>query len=210
MNIQPAEAGTQNFEIFYMLAFIYSFILILADGGTGGSGFTAWWNQNAAPYLNYPGFEAWKFLNLAIFVTILVYLLKKPLSAAFKAKREAIRAELIRAEEERQAALAKLTSAEANLARVDSEANEIVERARREAAEEKSRILREAEEEANRLRQQANSEIERKAQLVRLQLRRYSAEESIRLAEQKIKQNINAAKDAELIKANIQSIGGLN
>ncbi|HEY8559418.1 MAG TPA: ATP synthase F0 subunit B [Pyrinomonadaceae bacterium] len=179
-----------------MLAFTYSFILILAEGGT------PWWN--------YPGFEAWKFLNLAIFVAILVYLLKKPLSDAFKAKRESIRAELIKAEEERQAALAKLTSAEANLARINSEADGIVERARREAAEEKARILREAEEEANRLRQQTESEIERKAQQVRVQLRRYSAEESIRLAEQKIKQNIDAAKDAELIKASIQSIGGLN
>jgi len=193
-----------------MLAFIYSFILILAESGKAGGGFTGWWNQNAAPYLNYPGFEAWKFINLAIFVAILVYLLKKPLSTAFKAKREAIRAELIKAEEERQAALAKLTSAEAKLARIDSESEEIVERAQREAAEEKARILREAEEEANRLRMQATSEIERKAQQVRLELRRFSAEESVRLAEQKIKQNINAAKDAELIKANIQSIGGLN
>jgi ATP synthase F0 subunit b len=179
-----------------MLAFSYSFILIFAEGGVH------WWN--------YPGFEAWKFLNLAIFIGILVYLLKKPLSGAFKAKRETIRAELIKAEEEKQAALAKLTSAEANLARVGSESDEIVEKAQREAAEEKARILREAEEEANRLRSQAESEIERKAQLVRLELRRYSAEESIRLAEEKIKQNINAAKDAQLVKANIQSIGGLN
>jgi F-type H+-transporting ATPase subunit b len=188
-----------------MLAFIYSFILMLAEGGKAGG----WWH-NVEPYLNYPGFEAWKFLNLAIFVAILVYLLKKPLSAAFKAKREAIRAELVRAEEEKQAALAKLTSAEAKLARIESESGEIAEKAQREAAEEKARILREAEEEANRLRAQAESEIERKAQQVRLALRRFSAEESVRLAEQKIKQNINAAKDAELIKANIQSIGGLN
>jgi ATP synthase F0 subunit b len=179
-----------------MLAFIYSFILIFAEGGVH------WWN--------YPGFEAWKFLNLAIFVGILVYLLRKPLSGAFKAKREAIRAELIKAEEEKQAALAKLTSAEAKLARIDSESDEIVEKAQQEAAAEKARILREAEEEANRLRSQAESEIERKAQQVRLELRRYSAEESIRLAEEKIKQNINPAKDAQLVKANIQSIGGLN
>jgi F0F1-type ATP synthase membrane subunit b/b' len=103
-----------------------------------------------------------------------------------------------------------LTLAEAKLARIESEADEIVEKAVREAAEEKARILREAEEEANRLRTQAENEIARKAQLVRLELRRYSAEESVRLAEEKIRQNITAAKDAELIKANIQSIGGLN
>ncbi len=179
-----------------MLAFIHSFILMFAEGGV------KWWN--------YPGFEFWKFLNLAIFVGIMVYLLKKPLSAAFKAKREAIRAELIRAEEEKQMALNQLTLAEAKLARIESESDEIVEKAKREAEEEKARILREAEEEANRLRTQAENEIERKAQLVRLELRRFSAEESVRLAEEKIKQNINAAKDAQLVKANIKSIGGLN
>jgi len=179
-----------------MLAFIYSFIFIFAEGGT------AWWN--------YPGFEAWKFLNLIIFVSILVYLLKKPLSEAFKAKREAIRAELIKAEEEKQAALAKLTGAEAKIARIESESDEIVEKAKLEAKEEKTRITREADDEIKRLRTQADNEIERKAQLVRLQLRRFSAEESIRLAEEKIKQNINAAKDAELVKANIKSIGGLS
>lgn len=166
--------------------------------------------EGGTPWWNYPGFEAWKFLNLGIFVLILVYLLRKPLSGAFKAKREAIRAELIKAEEEKQAALSSLTLAEAKLARVESESEEIVERARREAEEEKARILREAEEEIARLRAQAESEIERKAQQVRLELRRFSAEESIRLAEEKIKQNLDAAKDAQLVKANIQSIGGLN
>jgi ATP synthase F0 subunit b len=179
-----------------MLAFIYSFIFILAEGGT------VWWN--------YPGFEAWKFFNLAIFAGILFYLLRRPLSSAFKAKREAIRAELIRAEEEKQAALNRLTLAEAKLARIESESDEIVEKARREATEEKARILREAEEEIRRLRAQAESEIERKAQQVRAELRRFSAEESIRLAEQKIKQNIDATKDSQLVRANIQSIGGLN
>jgi len=179
-----------------MLAFIYSFILILAEGGT------PWWN--------YPGFEAWKFFNLAIFAFIIYMLLRKPLSSAFKAKREAIRAELIKAEEERQAALSQLTLVEAKLARVESESDEIVEKARLEATEEKARILREAEDEIARLRAQAEAEIERKAQQVRLELRRFSAEESVRLAEEKIKQNIDAAKDARLVKANIQSIGGLN
>lgn len=179
-----------------MLAFINNFLFLFAEGGT------PWWN--------YPGFEFWRFLNLFIFAAIIIFLLKKPLSAAFKAKREQIRAELIKAEEEKQAALAKLTAAEAKLARIESEKDEVVERARREAEEEKARILREAEEEAARIRTQAENEIARKAAQVRLELRRFSAEESIRLAEEKIKQNIDAAKDAQLVKANIQSIGGLN
>ena len=193
-----------------MLVFIYGFILIFAETApkTGG-GFKNWWLQNADPYLNYPGFEAWKFINLAIFVAVMIYLLKKPLTAVFVAKREKIREELIKAEEERQAALAKLTSAEANLARVSAQSDEIVEKAKAEAAAEKTRIEQESADEIKRLRTQAENEIERKSQQVRAELRRFSAEESIRLAEEKIRQNINAAKDAEIVKANIQSIGGL-
>lgn len=197
-----------------MLAFLYSFILIFAaEGGARASasgGFLAWWHKNAEPILNYPGFEAWKFFNLAVFVALMVYLLKKPLSSAFKAKRETIRAELIRAEEEKQSALSKLTATEAKLARLDAEAASIRAKGEAEANAEKTRILEQTEFEKRRMREQAQSEIERASKKARLELRRFSAEESVRLAEEKIKANINADSDARLVKTNIESIGGLS
>jgi len=82
--------------------------------------------------------------------------------------------------------------------------------AEQEAAAEKSRITEQTEFEINKLREQAIGEIERKNQLARLELRRFSAEESIRLAEEKIRREINPEKDARLVRANIESIGGLN
>ena len=188
-----------------MSAFIYSFIFIFAAAGQGGGAYS-----QLEPYLNYPGFEAWKFINLAIFIAIIIYLLRKPLSSAFKARREAIRAELIRAEEERQAALAQLTVTEAKLAALDSESNQVLEKARLEAEAEKTRILTQTEEDIARLQKQSENEIGRLSQQTRAELRRFSAEESVRLAEEKIRQQINAQKDAQLVRANIQSIGGLN
>lgn len=195
-----------------MLAFLFSFILIFAaEGGhASGGGFIGWWHEHGAPVLSYPGFEAWKFFNLAVFIALMVYLLRKPLGGAFKAKREAIRAELIRAEEERQAALAKLTETEAKLARLEAEAADIRRKAEAEANSEKTRIAAQTEFEIKKLRQQARSEIESTAKQSRLQLRRFSAEESIRLAEEKIKREINPERDAQLVRANIQSIGGLS
>lgn len=192
-----------------MLAFLYSFIFLAAEGATGESGYDKFlhiWNE----YFNYPGFELWRFINLAIFVAIMIYLLRKPLSESFKAKREAIRADLIRAEQARQAALAQLTAAETKLARLDSETATVVERARHEAELEARRIAEQTEFETARLREQANNEIQRIAQHARMELRRFSAEESIRRAEAKIKKQINAEKDSRLVKANIQSIGGLS
>ena len=194
-----------------MLAFIYSFSFIFAEVAqtnteSGWGKFVHWWNT----YANYPGFEAWKFVNLTIFILIMVYLLKKPLSEAFKAKREAIRADLIKAEEKRQAALAQLTTTEAKLASLNSESANVIKHAEQEAEAEKMRIAKETEAEINRLQSQAASEIERKSQQVKAELRRFSAEESIRLAEEKLRAQMNADNDARLVKASIQSIGGLN
>lgn len=187
---------------------LLSFILIFAEtgGASGWGNFVHFWNA----YFNYPGFELWRFLNLAIFVGIMIYLLKKPLSDAFKAKRETIRAELIKAEAEKQAALAQLTATEAKFARLDAEVDTIRQRTAQEADQEKRRILEQTEFEIGKLREQADGEIERAGKQVKTELRRFSAEESIRLAEEKIKRNIDAEKDARLVKANIESIGGLN
>ncbi len=195
-----------------MLAFLFSSLLFFAETAKPAGNDSAWssfvhfWNT----YLNYPGFELWRFFNLAVFIAIMVYLLKKPLSDAFKAKRETIRAELIKAEEEKQAALAQLTSAEAKLVRLDMEAAEIRAHAGQEADAERQRIAEQTLQDIAKMRQQAEGEIERLSLQVKSELRRFSAEESIRLAEEKIKTSINAEKDARLVKANIQAIGGLN
>lgn len=189
-----------------MLAFIYSFIFILAEGGHGGGG----WYAPFEPYLNYPGFEAWRFINLSIFVGILIYLLKKPLSAAFKAKREAIREELIKAEQEKQEALAKLTATEAKLAALESEKAAVLQKAQEEAEAERQRLTAQTDFEVGRLREQTDNEIARLSQQIKAELRRFSAEESIRLAEAKLKTQMNAQTDAQIVKANIQQIGGLN
>lgn len=193
-----------------MLAFLFNFIIFAAEsGGAAQDGALGWWFKNLDPYLNYPGFEAWRFFNLGLFALIMYYILRKPLTETFKAKREAIRAELIKAENEKQAALAELTKAEAQLAGIDGEVAEVKRRAELEAEEEKARILEQADDEAGRLRAQAESEVVRSNKLAQLELRRFSAEESVRLAEEKIKSLMNEQTDARLVKSATQTIGGL-
>ena len=190
-----------------MLAFISNFAFLLAGAPAGKeSAFTHYYNE----YLNIPGFEAWKFVNLGLFVAIMVYLVKKPLSEAFKAKRDTIRAELIKAEEEKQAALAKLTTVEGKLAQLETEKENVLQKAKDEAAAEKKRIADQTKADADRLRQQTEADLTRLSKLSQIELRRYSAEESIRLAEAKLRSQINGESDAVLVKANIAEIGGLN
>lgn len=190
-----------------MFAFV-SILFIFFEGAAHGpeSGFTRFYNE----YINISGFELWKFLNLGLFVAIMAYILKKPLGTAFKAERETIRAELIKAEEEKQAALARLTTAEGKVAQLETEKQNILARAKAEAEADAKRVAEAAEHEAIRLRQQAESDLARIETQKRLELRRFSAEESIRLAEAKLRSRIDAGIDARLVKANIREIGGLN
>jgi F-type H+-transporting ATPase subunit b len=197
-----------------MTAFLFNIVLLFTaevpHGGTPQGGIMGWWNTTGSQYLSYPGFEGWKFFNLALFIFIMYKLVNKPLSAAFKAKRETIRAELIKAEEEKQAALQQLTSMEARLAALETEKATILERAKTEAESEKTRLIEQTETDIARLRSQIESEIARLVQQAKAELRKFSAEESIRLAEARLRSQITPESDARLVKAGIQSIGGLN
>jgi hypothetical protein len=100
-----------------MLTLIPSSILLIAGDPPG------LWTR-LEPYLDYPGFEAWKFINLAVFVGVMIYILtrKVKLGEAFRTRREHIKQELARAQQERDAAIAKLKEVEARLGRLDAEA----------------------------------------------------------------------------------------
>jgi F-type H+-transporting ATPase subunit b len=163
----------------------------------------------AAPWWNYPGWEAWKFFNLLIFIGLLFYFLRRPLSESLLARREAIRRELMRAQEERAAALAKLEEVGARLAHLDAEVELIRAQARREAEDERERIARATEEEMRKLREHAQREIEGAGKAARQELRRYAAEQSVRMAEELIRRDMGAEDDARLMGDYVESLGGV-
>jgi F0F1-type ATP synthase membrane subunit b/b' len=181
-----------------MLLAFNIFILLSEAGGA-----------EAAPWWNKPGLEVWKFLNLFIFVGALVYILKRPLSEAMRARREGIRRDLMRAQEERNAALAKLEEVEARLARLDEEVRSVREQSQREAAEERERIRRTTEEEAQKMSEQARREIESAGKAARQELRQYTAEQSVRLAEEVIRREMRPEDDARLVNLQVEELGGV-
>lgn len=162
-----------------------------------------------APWWNYPGFEAWKFINLFLFVGALIYILRRPLSEAMRARRESIRRELLRAQEERDAANAKLKEIEGRLARLDAEVASVREQSSREAAEERERIRQSTETEMQKLREQARREIESAGKVARHELRRDAAEQSVRLAEEMIRRDMHTEDDARLVRDQIEELGGI-
>ena len=161
-----------------------------------------WWD--------YPGFELWKFINLAVFVLLLVYILtrKANLGEAFRTRRETIKRELARAQQERDAAVAKLKEVEERLARLDNEVQDIKEKSTVEAAEERERIAHSTETEVAKLSEQAQREIENAGKAAKKELRRYTAEQSVQMAEQLIRLEMRPEDDARLISHNLEDLGG--
>lgn len=149
-----------------------------------------------------------KIFNILLFVGLMIYILRRPIGDAFRGKRESIRRELMRAQEERNAALAKLEEVEGRLARLDAEIEAVRAQAQKEAADERARIERATEEEIRKLREQARREIENTGKVARAELQAFAAEQSIRLAEEMIRQNINSEDDARLVNQYVEELGG--
>ena len=167
-----------------------------------------WWHR-IQPYLDYPGFEVWKFFNLAVFVGLLLFILfrKANLGLAFSTRRESIKNELEKARQERDAALAKLKEVEERLAGLNDQITSIDENSKREAAAERERIAKSTEEEIAKLTAQGQREIENAARTAKQDLRRFTAEQSVRLAEEMLKREMRPEDDARLIARNIEEMG---
>jgi ATP synthase F0 subunit b len=180
-----------------MTYFLSNILMLFALAGGG------------APWYNQPGWEVWKFFNLLLFVGVLVFLLRRPIGASLVARRDTIRRELMRAQEERRAALAKLEEVENRLKQLDAEVEAVRAQAKREAEAERESITRATAEETRRLREQAKREIESAGKVARQDLRRYAAEQSVRLAEDLIRRDIGEEDDKRLMNDYIGELGGI-
>ena len=154
-------------------------------------------------WFNYPGLELWKFLNLAIFTCAAIFVLRKKINEALLARRDAIKQELVNAQQEREQALAKVAEADNLLNRVNEDVRGVREQANEEAKSERSRLATSTEREIEKLKQQAQREMETAGKVARKELRQYLAKRSIELARESVRNQMRPEDDTALIKENI-------
>ncbi|HYW71532.1 MAG TPA: hypothetical protein VE961_10875 [Pyrinomonadaceae bacterium] len=160
------------------------------------------------PWWDYPGFEIWKFVNLGLFVLLLLFVLKKAdISGAFRARGESIKNELEKARTERDAAVAKLKEVEERLAGMNDQISSINDRSKAEARQERQRITQSTQEEIAKLTAQAQREIENSAKAAKHDLQTFAAEQTIRIAEDLIKRDMRADDDARLMTRGVDEMG---
>ena len=157
-------------------------------------------------WFNYPGLEVWKFLNLALFTTAAIFVLRKKINEALLARRDAIQQELLTAQTERERALARVAEAEDLLSRVDEHVGAIHKQAAQEAEAERQRLAEATARETEKLKQQAQREIETANKLARKELRQFLAARSVELARESVRRQMRPEDDTLLIR---ESIGDL-
>lgn len=187
--------GGQDESILFFLLTIFNLIHWIPDS------LDAW--------VNYPGLELWKFLNLLIFLICALYLHRRfgrPVREALQARGQRIKHDLAKAQEERDQALAKLAEVEARFANLDAEISTIKQRAKLEGEAERERIEVATEEEVSRIREQAKREIESAGKAARHELRRFAATESVRLAEEILRVEIGSDDDARLTSKSVREL----
>jgi F0F1-type ATP synthase membrane subunit b/b' len=173
-------------------------MLLLAASGT-----MEWIDK----WFNYPGLELWKFFNLAIFITLMTVGLRRKISEGLVARRETIRRELLKAQEERQRALEQLGEAEALLSRLHDDVRSVREHAEQEAQAERRRLASGTEAEIQKLKAQAEREIETAGKVARKRLRQFLASRSIELARQSVVSQMSSDDDLRIVKNNIGELG---
>ncbi len=154
-------------------------------------------------WFNYPGLEAWKFLNLAIFVGVMIYILRRPISDALAGRRDAIKQELVDAETKRTRAMEKASEAQAQLEHLDADVQSLREHAHKEAESERERLAAATARELEKLKLQAQREMETADKVARKQLREFFAMKSIDVARQSIRTQMRPEDEALLINEKI-------
>lgn len=140
-----------------------------------------------------------KGVNLAIFLALLYWLLRKPMREFFAARLAQVRETLDRARKERDAAQAKMTELDARLNRLGAELAEIKAQGQREAAAERERAQAEAQRDAEKVRASAQRDIEAAKQVAMADLREFAATKAVDLAEQMIRRELTPEDDARLL-----------
>ena len=141
----------------------------------------------------------YKFINLALLVGTLVFLLRKPLAGFFAERSASIRKGLEEGRKALEASQAQLKIVEEKLQHLEDEIAAFKASAGREMEAERQRLKVAAAEEAERILQSARAQTEVAVRAAKLELKSYAAEQAVALAEEIIRRRLDEAGRKKLV-----------
>ena len=142
----------------------------------------------------------WKTLNVAVLVAIIYKFARKPLASALNSTALSAKQVVYDARSAEEKISAELSGMRIKISALEKEAAEMVASAKKDAENEKARIIEEGRQELVRMKEQALFILEQERRKAEDVLRNWIAEESVRLAEEKLKKDMNQKHQAKMVK----------
>ncbi len=150
--------------------------------------------------------DTYKVMNFAVLAIALFFILKKPLSQALNARITGIKEELESLEKRKQEAEKQLEEYNQKLAKLDGEAEKLVQEYVKQGEEAKVRIINEAQSTAEKLEEQAKRHIEQEFKHAKNQLQAEVLQEALAKAEEIIKTKISSEDQDRLVDEYLEKV----
>lgn len=151
---------------------------------------------------------AFKTINFAILVFLIVKFLGKPIKNYLNQRRELIEKSIKESQEAKELAKRALQEVEEKLKLKDKEIQDIIESAKKIGEQEKQQIIQETNRMKEKILEQARTNIEFEVKMAKDALRLEAAELVIQLTEQKLKERITPEEHEKLLQESIKIIEG--
>jgi F-type H+-transporting ATPase subunit b len=167
-----------------------------AHGGEGEAPKTYW------------GIPGWvlKLLNMILFIGAIVFLTRKPLSAAMSERSAAIRRAAEEAKERRVKADQMASDIQARLAAIEGEVKAIHARAEAEGEKQKRDLIAAAEAEAAKILQNARNEVDNRLKHARHELTEFAGQLAAERAEQILREKITDDDQSRLFQDSLKQV----
>jgi F-type H+-transporting ATPase subunit b len=182
--------------VFVLFGFLLSVNAFGAqEGGAGGSEFSRW---------------LWMLVNFSILVAVLVIFLRKPLAAFFANRTELIEKTLAEAKEAKLLAEKALRDIEEKLKLKDAEIEKIISTAKEMGAHDRERLIENGKMLSENLKELTGNNIAYELKRAREEVKAAVVEMAVKLAEEKIKENISKEQKDQLVDDAITRVGSRN
>jgi F-type H+-transporting ATPase subunit b len=156
----------------------------------------------------YFGIPGWilKLLNMILFIGVLVYFVRGPVSKGMAARREAIRAAAEEAKERRVKADRMASDIQARLAAIEAEVRSIHERAHAEGERQKRELIIAADAEREKILTAARNEVDNRLKHARTELTEYAGQLATERARQILSEKITEDDQKRLFQDSLKQV----
>jgi F-type H+-transporting ATPase subunit b len=141
----------------------------------------------------------WKWLNFAMLMGILSYLISKNVGPMLAGRTKQIQEGLAAGEKAKAEADTRAAVVQAKLADLGGEISRMQAEAKVELEREAERLKKDTEREVGRIQQHASQEIESAGKLARLEVQHFAAKIAIELAERKVRARMSPEVESALL-----------